>query len=263
MHRFGEAMDRKNWSREELILAANLYCKTPFGKLHNRNPGIIALAKLLGRTPSAVSWKLVNFASLDPSLKQRGIKGAVNVSNLDREIWKEFYNDWERLAYESETLLAKWTGKSIEAVAEIDPMEIPRTGLERRTFVKVRINQNFFRATVLAAYEFRCCITGLAVPDLLNASHIVPWSKDEANRINPRNGLCLNAIHDRAFDRGLLTITPEYQLRISSTLRKISERDVAAQYLLTKYDGTKINLPRRFLPDQSFLEYHNKKVFKK
>jgi putative restriction endonuclease len=75
------------WSREELILAINLYCKLPFGRLHNRNPEIINLANLIGRTPSSVAYKLVNFASLDPSLKARGIKGASNASNLDREIW--------------------------------------------------------------------------------------------------------------------------------------------------------------------------------
>ena len=261
-HRFGKSMGRKNWSRDELILAINLYCKTQFGRLHNRNPDIIKLAKLIGRSPSALAWKLVNFASLDPSLKRRGIKGAVNVSHLDREIWEEFYSDWDRLAYESEVLRAKRLGEPIESVVEIDPMELPRSGQDRKAFVKVRVNQSFFRATVLAAYEFQCCITGLAIPDLLNASHIIPWSKDEKHRVNPRNGLCLNAIHDRAFDRGLLTITAEYKVRISTSIGKSSGRNDAVQHLLTRYDGEKIRLPRKFLPDQSFLEYHNKEVFK-
>jgi putative restriction endonuclease len=255
-------MSRKNWTREELILAINLYCKTPFGRLHNRNSDIIKLAKLIGRTPSAVGWKLVNFASLDPSLKRRGIKGAVNVSHLDREIWEEFYSDWDRLAYESEVLRAKRLGMPIETVVEIDSVESPRSGQDRKALVKVRVNQDFFRATVLAAYEFRCCITGLAIPDLLNASHIVPWSKDEKNRVNPRNGLCLNAMHDRAFDRGLLTITAEYKVMMSPLIKRSSRKNDAVQHLLTRYDGEEIKLPRRFLPDQSFLEYHNKKVFK-
>ena len=117
---------RRNWSRDELILTANLYCKTPFGRLHSRNPTVVSLARLLGRTSSAVAWKLVNFASLDPSLKKRGIKGATNVSNLDREVWNEFYSDWNRLAYESEILLAKWKGDPVESLAQIDPTEFPR-----------------------------------------------------------------------------------------------------------------------------------------
>lgn len=77
---------QKLWTRDELILAANLYCKLPFGRLHRLNPDVINLASLIGRTPSSVAFKLVNFASLDPSLKARGIKGASNAGKLDRMI---------------------------------------------------------------------------------------------------------------------------------------------------------------------------------
>ena len=80
-------MPRTNWTRDELIVAFNLYCKTPFGRIHIRNPEIIALAKVLGRTPSAVSWKLANLASLDPSLKKRNIAGATPGGKLEKEIW--------------------------------------------------------------------------------------------------------------------------------------------------------------------------------
>lgn len=104
---------QKLWSREELILAINLYCKLPFGRLHNSNPQVIRLAELIGRTPSSVAYKLVNFASLDPSLKKRGIKGASNASKLDKVIWEEFYNNWNELPYESEKLLAQFENKPI------------------------------------------------------------------------------------------------------------------------------------------------------
>ena len=83
-------MLKRLWTREELIVAINLYYKLPFGKLHKGNPEIIMIANRLGRTPSSVAWKLVNFASFDPSLKARGIKGASNASNLDKQIWNEF-----------------------------------------------------------------------------------------------------------------------------------------------------------------------------
>ena len=69
---------QKLWTRDELILAINLYCKLPFGRLHRSNPEVIHLAELIGRTPSSIAYKLVNFASLDPSLQARGIKGASN-----------------------------------------------------------------------------------------------------------------------------------------------------------------------------------------
>jgi putative restriction endonuclease len=71
-------MPRRDWTREELIVAFNLYCKIPFGRIHIRNPLIIELAKSIGRTPSAVSWKLANFARLDPALKKRNIAGATH-----------------------------------------------------------------------------------------------------------------------------------------------------------------------------------------
>ena len=195
-------MTRKNWSSDELIVAFNLYCKIPFGKIHIRNPDIKSLAKILGRTPSAVSWKLANFARLDPALQKRSISGASHGGKGEIEVWEEFNSDWERLSFESEKLLAKITGKKIENAAGINKDELPKQGKEREAIVRVRINQNFFRTAVLAAYDSKCCITDLAIPELLNASHIKPWAKDTLNRVNPRNGLCLNVLHDRAFDRG-------------------------------------------------------------
>jgi putative restriction endonuclease len=254
-------MPSSKWTREELIIAFNLYCKIPFGKIHIHNPQIISLAKILGRTPSAVSWKLANFASLDPLLQKRNIVGASHVSKLDAEIWKEFNNDWGKLGFESEKLLAEKTGKQIEVVTDIETFDLPKEGKERESIVKVRVNQSFFRKAVLAAYNYQCCITGLEIPELLNASHIIPWSKDEANRVNPRNGLCLNAIHDRAFDRGLLTITPEFTVKIS---RSVKQKNVsnAVQDFLMRYDGWEINKPARFLPDSKFLKYHNRNVFR-
>ena len=163
------------WTREELILAVNLYCKIPFGTIHIHNPQIISLAKILGRTPSAVSWKLANLASLDPTLKKRKIAGASHGSKLDAEVWNEFVGDWDRLAFESEILLAQKAGKQIEDMFDLESFDLPKSGKEREAIVKVRVNQSFFRRAVLAAYDFKCCITGLEIPELLNASHIVPW----------------------------------------------------------------------------------------
>ena len=107
-------MERKNWTREELIVAFNLYCKIPFGKINYHNEQIIKLAKAIGRTPSAVAWKLVNFASFDPTLKERNIKGATNAGKLDKVVFEEFYHDWDMLAYESEILLSKFLNQKIE-----------------------------------------------------------------------------------------------------------------------------------------------------
>src|SRR5208283_3254377 len=97
-----------------------------------------------------------------------------------------------------------------------------------------------------------------AVPALLTASHIVPWAEDVKNRTNPRNGLCLNALHDKAFDCGLLTVTPDYRISISNRLRNAGETDDGiARRLFAHYEGRKITLPDRFIPDPEFLKYHN------
>ncbi len=85
--------------------------------------------------------------------------------------------------------------------------------------------------------------------------------KMSVNQVNPRNGLCLNAIHDRAFDRGLLTITPEFKIKISKSVKR-NDTDSAVQDFLLRFDGSEIRLPTRFLPDTNFLKYHNKSVFR-
>lgn len=251
-------MTRKNWTREELILAFNLYCKTPFGKIHVHNPDIIELANLIKRTPSAVSWKLANFSRLDPVLRQRNISGATHGSNTEIQIWEEFNNNWEELSFESEKLLANLKQMPIEIHAgeDIDFQKIK--GKEAGKIVKVRVNQNFFRHTVLASYGFRCCITNLGTTELLNASHIIPWSKDKENRVNPRNGICLNALHDRAFDRGYVTITNNYKVKVSKKLK--GNTDDTSTFLL-KFDGLNIRMPERFTPDLAFLKYHQKEIF--
>lgn len=252
------AMERKGWTRDELILAINLYCKTPFGKIHTGNPNVIKLAGLIGRSPGAVAWKMCNFANIDPSLDR---KGASHVSKLDIEIWNDFFNNWEDLAFESEKLLAKVEDKDVETVAKEDSdIDFPEGKDSART-VKTRVNQSFFRRMILASYDFKCCITEIAIPELLLASHIIPWSKDKANRLNPRNGLCLNALHDRAFDAGLIAISDSFTIIVSDLIKQRKSNDGEVKFL-TKFDGKPINLPNKFQPDTSFLAYHRDNIFK-
>ena len=244
-----------NWTRAETILAFNLYCKIPFGRIDQRNPEIIALAKRLRRTPGSVSYKLANLARLDPALKRRNIAGASHGSRMDEEVWNEFQNDWDALAYESELLLSRPEQEAVD-----EPTDFPE-GLTRQSLVKIRINQRFFRTAVLAAYESKCLITGLAAHELLNASHIVPWKTDTKNRTNPRNGICLNCLHDRAFDIGLLTITPKMKVLLSPVIEK-RRRDPAVNDFLMRYKDALLTPPRRFAPDPEFLQYHNDVVFR-
>jgi putative restriction endonuclease len=249
------ARKNENWSREEHILAFNLYCKIPFGSIGMRNPKIIQLAKILGRSIGAVSYKLANFSRLDPELQARGIKGMPKGAKGEEEVWREFENNPAALAFKSERLLAKYTGKKLEEIAEIDERELPKDGLERERMVRVRVNQHFFRTAVLSAYDYKCCITGLAVPELLVASHIVPWATDSKQRMNPRNGLCLNALHDRAFDRKLMFVKNDGAIQFSDELKLKNTNSNSLSWLI-RFEGQKITLPKKFLPDFNLLTMH-------
>lgn len=249
--------NNEKWTREEHILAFALYNGIPFGKIHMGNPKIIELAKILGRKIGSVTLKLTNFARLDPALQARNIKGMSHGAKGEVEIWREFIDHPEALAFESEQLLAQRLGKSVEEVAEIEDEALPRPGIERQAIVFIRVNQQFFRKRILSAYNFRCCVTGLAVQPLLVASHIVPWAEDEKNRLNPKNGLCLNAFHDRAFDRGLMWIDENLTVRFSPELTKSDDASKETIAWLTKFEGAKLLLDnKKFTPSLDLLKIH-------
>jgi putative restriction endonuclease len=252
-------MPRILWTREEHLLVFNLYCQIPFGRIHMRNPKVIALAKVLGRTAGAVSRKLANFARLDPAITMTGRKGLPHGSGGEAEVWQEFAENPEAVAFKSTQLLAQWQGRTLEDVAKIPEIELPPEGIERERLVRVRVNQQFFRSAILSAYDNRCCVTGLAVQELLVASHIIPWAQDAKHRMNPRNGLCLNALHDRAFDRGLMVVTENGAVKLRKGLHSTGPEDEIAVRWLWQFDGQLLRLPRKFPPDPTFLAEHRKR----
>lgn len=248
---------QRRWTREELTLAINLYSKMLFGQMHKGNPAIIELAGLIGRTPDAVAYKLVNFASLDPKLQQRGIKGMDKVSKLDRVVWQEYTNNWDLEFFEGEKLLAQKKNSTIIQENEVDLSDLPPIeGKEREALVRVRVNQTIFRRLVLTNFNYQCCITGITIPELLVASHIIPWSKDENNRVSPKNGLSLNALHDKAFDRYLITVTEDLKIKVSSRFNEHRDIETVKQNFLD-YDDKQIILPKKFDLSADFLKYHN------
>lgn len=254
---------RNLWTDEQLRLAFYLYCQTPFGRMHSRNPDIIKLAELIGRTPSALAMKLVNFASLDPSITETGRSGLANASEADRKVWQEFHENWGDLAEESSRAIAAGipaSAKSNLSVGFAEPETADFVGEVRQATVSVRIRQGFFRRSILASYGGKCCMSGVSSDQLIVASHIVPWATDEKNRLNPRNGLCLSAIHDKAFDSGLITVTPQMKIEVCDDLkRRKAEGEVSAA--IAGLHGKPINLPARFHPDQAFLRWHNENRF--
>jgi len=251
------------WTKEQLKLAFHLYCQLPFGRLHSRNPEIIKLATLIGRTPSAIAMKLVNFASLDPAIVTSGRSGLGNASSLDKEVWKEFHADWEKLAIECAQLRQGLErGYESETMADAigDDLALEDfTGETKQVLTAQRVKQQFFRRAVLSSYRGRCCMSGLSEPRLLIASHIVPWSKDKTNRLNPSNGLCLSAIHDKAFDQGLIALTDDFRIVVSEDLKRRDEAFV--KDVLLPLSGKQIELPERFMPSIEFVSRHRAELF--
>ena len=255
-------MERRLWTREELILAFSLYLKLPFGKFHHRNPEIIHLASILDRTPNSIAMRLSNFASVDPYHQQRGIKGLTGGLRQVEPIWNEFISNKAELLFESERILANREKQTIESkFAEILSGTENLKGETKVREVKTRVNQNVFRQIVLANYNSKCAITGIDLPDLLVASHIIPWSQNEVERLNPENGICLSALYDRAYDKGLIGITEKYQIILSSML-KTKEKEEFYPSNFGNLNRITLQLPQKYLPKKEFLQFHLDTVFK-
>ena len=255
-------MERRLWTREELILAFNLYMKLPFGKLHHGNNEIIHLAKILDRTPNSIAMRLSNFASVDPFHQGRGIKGLTGGIKQVQPIWDEFIGNKEELLFESEKILANLEKQTIESkFAEILSGTENLKGETKVREVKTRVNQNAFRQIVLANYTGKCAITGIDIPELLIASHIIPWSRNEQERLNPENGICFSALYYKAFDKGLIGISENYQILISTEI-KSKENQSYYPELFGKFKGAKIQLPQKYLPKKEFLQFHLDTIFK-
>lgn len=250
---------RLGWTRQELLVAFSLYCQIPFGRISSRNPEIIRYSKAIGRTPAALSMKLGNIASLDPAITSTGRAGLRAASANDRAMWDEMQSDWERFAIESEQALleVQVTAGPDRETSQDDMSDC--VGEDRITQTTTRVGQNFFRTAVLSAYNGRCCITGLSLPPLLIASHIVPWRHDSANRVNPRNGLLLSALHDKAFDSGFITIRDDMTVQVSR--KQNATNDQFFSESIGYYDGKPISLPEKFTPGREFLSHHREYIF--
>ena len=256
-------MTTNRWTKEQVKLAFHLYCQIPYGRIYGSNPEIIKLSKIIGRTADAVAMKMLNIASLDPAITETGRVGLRGASALDREVWDEFHSDWERLAIECQLLRQQLDKNAAESLETENDELVPEdfTGETRQVITEQRIKQNFFRRAILSSYRGRCCMSGLSEPRLLIASHIVPWSKDKANRLNPSNGLCLSAIHDKAFDKGLITLTDEFEIVVSEEMRQ--RDDPFIREVILPLHGRPIEMPERFLPSTAFIARHRIEVFQK
>ncbi|MES2921913.1 MAG: HNH endonuclease [Verrucomicrobiota bacterium] len=255
-----------HWTRDELLIVLNLYHKLRFGQFDQRQPVIIDLAQRIGRTPSAVAMKLSNLASLDPALQLRGIQGLKGASNLDRTVWEEFQQNPAELVPLSQE---RFDALFVESESETTEV-IPGTGIRKVTRppsgetevtrpTKQRRGQDYFREIVLNNYGNRCGLTGLPIRELLIASHILPWSGHEAQRLNVRNGIALNRLHDAAFDQGLIAFDDDLCLMLSFNLKsRLSHESVKSSF--ETLEGRPLDIPTDGIsPNAKFVANHRQR----
>lgn len=254
---------RRLWTREEYIVTLSLYFQLPFGKLHRSNPEVIQLSRLLGRSVNSVALRLVNFAACDPYILSTGRHGMASGAQQCMPYWNEFASRKDVLFYEAERIKAGMSGKKIEdSLSDSQKREISvLEGMTREQLVKVRVNQNIFRNIILENYQGKCAITGIDIPDLLVASHIVPWADNVEERLNPSNGICLSALYDGAFDRGLISIDPnDYTVMLSKELLEHSRSEYFKVHF-GSVERRKIIQPIEYVPNPDFLQYHIDNIF--
>ena len=254
-------MAKKLWTREELILALSVYFQLPFGRLNQTTPEVKELAKLIGRSNSSAAIRLTNFAACDPYIINSGRKGMTAGMGVCLPIWEEFNEDRERLFSEAQRIKAALLNKSIEETLHLTSADLE--GKEKITVIKQRVNQTVFRSMILYNYEERCAITGINIPELLVAGHIIPWADSTPQqKLNPENGICLSALYDKAFDKGLINISPDdYKICLSSALREYETQEYFDKHFGC-IAGKPITMPIEHKPNRDFLAYHREKVFK-
>lgn len=239
------------WSREDIIVALALYCVTPMSKINTSNKVIHEVAKLIGCPVGSLNARMQNFRAVDP----RQASSLGRIAKMDRAVFEEFQHDWGALSLQAEQI----TGLDL---FDADPLNGAKPLSSLTNHGKVSRERHFFRRSVLAAYEYRCCISGLTIPSMLVASHIKPFKvcRSTNDRTTPQNGLCLNVFYDKAFDQGLITVEPDLTVRVSTKVQAFP--DAFTEKWLLSLEGESILLPSRFRPQKEFLEYHNNKIFK-
>ena len=173
------------------------------------------------------------------------------------------YAEYEQEVVVADRIVAQETNPQTISKKLIAYFDITKEGEDQLSIAKRRKGQDYFRRMILANYGGRCALTGISVPQLLLASHIIPWAdkSHKKDRLNPCNGICLSALYDKAFDKGLFTISPDdYTIQLSSALREYGTQEYFDKQF-GSISGKQITMPIEHKPNRDFLAYHRDHVF--
>jgi len=188
-----------------------------------------------------------------------------------KELWIKSPSDWARNIVSGKSYdLTRGEGRRIwqECLDRTQYLTLPEPARENVTMVaegtsssegylvKPRIGQGLFRLTVTDAYQ-RCAVSGEHALPALDAAHIMPYADGGPHDV--RNGLLMRADIHRLFDRGYVTITPDYRFKVSTKL----DLEYHNGKIYYERDGSRIWHPsdRSDCPSREFLDYHNNAVF--
>lgn len=148
-------------------------------------------------------------------------------------------------------------GESIDVRAERPSrVEYPDLSAPTRAYAvretRVRLHQATFRINVLSAYKNRCSLSGLPIPELLEAAHITPDSNTYSST-EISNGIAMTRLHHRAFDANLIGITPDLNIVVSDRLMEKDDGPILSA--LKNLDGQRLIPPysEKLSPDKNRL----------
>lgn len=247
-------MERNDWTKEQITIALYEYCRKPFGQFSARKPFVQDLGKLMNRSAAAIVRKIGNLASFDPQMKERGVSGLSHTSHLDAEIWSKYYGHWDQLAIDAEKLIAEFKSNLPSGIELADYPELSITG---NNPPREKINRTLFREMVLSAYDGQCCIIGIHNASLVDVCHIINSDKKEV-LMDPCNGIALNPLFHRAYDNNLIGISPDYEVFVSEDIigKRLNGMGERTKEYILSFNHQKIQMPRRFAPDQDLLAIH-------
>ena len=178
------------------------------------------------------------------------VRGKAKGYELDKEagqfIWRNLQRVWERQ-------------QLFDLDREAQRVEEERARYGKETTITPRLGQGAFRVLVTDAYHRACAVTEEHSLPALEAAHIKPFNESGLHAVN--NGLLLRSDFHRLFDRGYITITPEYRIEVSRRLKEEYENGRSYYPFHGKPLGHLPVLPED-RPEKELLIWHNENVFR-
>lgn len=180
-----------------------------------------------------------------PSLLASAENGEISVDSID-----ELYKVLQQAAAVARTL-----PNQVVEQFKSRTQNLPQTTEVERMVVQ-RVGQNLFRNALLEFWEGRCCVTGLAIPALLRASHIKPWAKcaSDLERLDVCNGLLLAPHLDALFDGGWISFSHQGELLVSQQLTAAARAQLGMSLQWSIKNLTSAH--------QGYLAYHREHEFR-